>query len=162
MTLICKLAISLLFAGVTLLFCTTAKAQPESAYDISFLRNDFRTVDVVVYVNVKSRTLADKMGEGDCEKSTGTGYCLYLLRAEVKEVFKGKIKKGYIEFYTSPDMDYPHKDKLLGEHVVFLEWSKNSPDGKLSLFTLENSTRNIKHGVLAKMRKIRRAPRSDR
>jgi len=105
------------------------------------LRADLKAADVVLYVNVLSRELADQIGAGGCEQNTGAGYCLYRLKAEVREVFKGKVEKENFEFYTTTDADYKHKDWLLGEHVVFLTRSDNYPDKKMSLGTIENSTR---------------------
>ncbi|MDQ3798893.1 MAG: hypothetical protein M3384_05550 [Acidobacteriota bacterium] len=126
-------------------------------YRLSFLESDFRQVDVVAYVDVKERKLEDFLGGGDngCESDKGTGYCLYRLKAELKEVFKGGISGKTIEFYASMDMDYPKK-YLLGEKVVFLNWSDNYPDKNRGLGTIENSTREIKFDILKKMRKIAR------
>lgn len=123
-------------------------------YSPELLKSDLEQVDVVAYVNIVSRELADKLTDGDCEKNEGPGYCLYLLKAEVKEVFKGKIEEKNFEFYTSIDADYKNKDSLLGEKVVFLNRSDNYPDKKISLGAMENSTRSIKHNVLEKLRKI--------
>lgn len=124
-------------------------------YQSATLKSDFKEVDVVAYVDIKERKLEDSIGSGDCETDKGAGYCLYRLKAEVKEVFKGKIGGKTIEFYASPDMDYPKKH-LLGERVVFLnlQWSENNPDKKKTLGALENSTRWIKYDILKKMRKI--------
>jgi hypothetical protein len=126
-------------------------------YKSPSLRADFKEVDVVAYVDIKERKLADYIGSGDCETDKGTGYCLYRLKAEVKEVYKGKITEKTIEFYTSPDMDYPKKH-LLGERVVFLNWREMEIGEKKekSLSAMENSTRWIENDVLKKMRKIAR------
>ncbi len=128
-------------------------------YRVSFLRSDFAQVDVVVYVDVKSRELVDQLGGGGCADDKGPGYCLYRLRGEVKEVYKGKVETGAFEFYTVTDASYKPKDRLLGEKVVFLNWSDNYPDKKMSLGTLENSTRDVEHDVLAKMRRIAKRKR---
>lgn len=141
------------FASHQTILCQTKDEVPEF-YQMDFLRSDFKQVSAVVYVNVKSRELVDQIGQGGCEQNTGTGYCLYRLNAEVKEVFKGKVRKGDFQFYTTTDADYQNKDSLLGEKVVFLNWSDNYPDQKMSLGTLENSTRSIEYNVLAKIRKI--------
>jgi len=123
-------------------------------YKYSFLKSDFRQVDVVAYVDVKERKLEDFLGGvNGCEIDKGTGYCLYCLKGELKEVFKGEISGKTIEFYESMDMDYPKKH-LLGEQVVFLKWSDNYPDKNRGLGTIENSTREIKFDILKKMRKI--------
>lgn len=123
-------------------------------YSPRFLKSDLEQVEVVVYVNVLSRELADQITNGSCEKNEGPGYCLYLLKANVNEVFKGKIEKKDFEFYTVTDADYKNKDSLLGEKVVFLNRSDNYPNKKMNLGTLENSTRLIKHDVLEKLKKI--------
>lgn len=131
-----------------------AESNDSQFYSGKFLKSDLNQVAAVVYVNVLSRELADKLGEGDCEEGKGAGYCLYRLKAEVKEVFKGKIETKVFEFYTVTDLDYANKDLLLGEKVVFLNQSDNYPDKKMSFGTLENSTRSIKYNVLAKLRKV--------
>jgi hypothetical protein len=122
-------------------------------YSSEQLQSDFKQAEVVVYVLVKERELVNVIGKGDCEGDKGTGYCLYRLKGDVKEVFKGKVSKKAIEFYTSPDADYPKK-VLLGEKVVFLKWADNYPDKKRSLGAIENSTREIEHKILENMRKI--------
>jgi hypothetical protein len=124
-------------------------------YKSSLLRSDFKEVDVVAYVDVKERKLEDFIGGGDCETDKGAGYCLYRLKAEVKEVFKGQIGEKTVEFYMSPDMDYPKK-YLMGERVVFLKWNASDANKNKSLGAIENSTRSIKYDVLEKMRKIAR------
>ena len=129
------------------------KVDESQFYKKSMLASDYTQVDVVAYVNVKERRLVDSIGGGDCESDKGTGYCLYLLKADLKEVFKGKVTEKEIEFYTSPDAGYP-KNNLMGERVVFLNESDNFPDKKMSFGTLENSTRRIKYDVLKKLRKI--------
>lgn len=129
-------------------------------YAAKILESDYRQADVVAYVNVKERKLVDSIGTGkaDCENDKGTGYCLYLLKAELKEIYKGKSSTTEIEFYTSPDADYP-KEKLMGERVVFLNRGTSGDKKKKQLHTIENSTRWIEHEVLEKMRKIARKKR---
>jgi hypothetical protein len=124
-------------------------------YKASLLESDFKEVDLVAYVDVKERKLEDFIGSGDCEADKGAGYCLYRLKAEIKEVFKGRIGEKTFEFYMSPDMDYPKK-YLLGERVVFLKWSEGGANKNKRLSAMENSTRSIKYDVLKKMRKIAR------
>ncbi len=133
---------------------SSSKSADSGFYQSSTLKSDFNQVEVVAYVNIKERTLIDSMG-GDCENNKGAGLCLYRLKADVKEVYKGKVSAKEIEFYTSPDSDYP-KEKLMGERVVFLNRSDNYPDKQSGLGTMENSTRFIEFDVLKKMRKIAR------
>lgn len=129
-------------------------------YGAEILESDYRQVDVVAYVNIKERKLVDSMGaeKDGCENDKGSGYCLYLLKAELKEIYKGKTTASEIEFYTSPDASYP-KEKLMGERVVFLNRSTIKDKKKKQLHTLENSTRWIEHDILEKMRKIAKKKR---
>lgn len=140
------------------LFCFNAFGQDDGFYQADALKGDFRQVNAVAYVNVKTIKVADSMGSGDCEKNKGAGYCLYELSADVKEVFKGKIAGRTLKFYTSPDADYP-KEKLMGEQVVFLN-KNNVAVAKTNQFvTLENSTRKIEFDVIGKLRKIKKSVR---
>jgi hypothetical protein len=125
-------------------------------YSAELLAADLKQSDVVAHVNVLSYQLIDQIGQGGCELNEGVGYCLYRLKAQVQEIFKGKIKRKTFEFYKVTDADYAYKKKMLGRHVVFLGWSSNYPDKKMSLGTMENSTRDIKHNILRKLRKIAR------
>jgi hypothetical protein len=130
----------------------TKNVEADSAFNSEqMLRSDMKMSNIVAYVDVKKIKLVDSMGSGDCEKNTGSGYCLYELEADVKEVFKGKIKTKTVKFFISPDADYP-KERLMGEQVVFLIWNKPEKGKTARLSTIENSTR--KTDALAKMRKI--------
>lgn len=118
-------------------------------YATELLRADYKSVDVVAYVDIKEYKVADSVGRGDCGAEKSAGYCLYLLKAEVKEVFKGKVTKKEIEFYLTAESGYPKKH-LTGERVVFLELDKE----KKTLGVMENSARWIKYDILKKMRRI--------
>jgi hypothetical protein len=153
--------IILIFAGLFLSFHKEASGQTKNAQDrewdeqeTKMLKGDYKQVAVVLYVDIKTLELVDSIGKGDCREASGGGYCLYRLKAEVKEIFKGKIRRENFEFYTVIEASTGNKDFLLGEKIVFLDWSRNYPDKKKHLGTLENSTRSIKDGVLEKMRRI--------
>lgn len=118
------------------------------------LRSDLRMSNITAYVDVKNLKLIDSLG--DCENNKGGGYCLYKLEADVKEVFKGKIRTKTVKFFVSPDADYP-KNNLMGEQVVFLVRSKPEKGKAAKLGTIENSTR--KTDVLEKIRKIAKGKR---
>ena len=148
-----KTFLSVIFSIYFLIFAQNILAQ-DDFYSSKFLKSDFKQVSVVVHVNVKSRELVDHIGEGNCEDGKGTGYCLYRLQAEVKEIFKGKIETENFEFYTVVEPSLRINATLLGEKVVFLNWSDNYPDKKMSLGTMENSTRSIEKDVIKKLRKI--------
>ena len=153
--------IIVILAGLFLGFYQTAAGQSKNAEDkqwnaqlTKMLKSDYRQVAVVLYVDVKEIELVDSIGTGDCREVSGGGYCLYRLKAEVKEVFKGKVNKENFEFYTVIEASVGKKDFLLGEKIVFLDWSDNYPDKKRSLGTLENSTHSVTGDILEKMRRI--------
>jgi hypothetical protein len=81
---------------------------------------------------------------------------LYVLESEVVEPLKGRLRRGQpLTFYIAleDDVDANH---FLGEWVVFLEGSANSPTGKWSWFVLENSSLPYSEVIIAEMRKVRR------
>ncbi len=142
-------------------FClnTFGQDSENSFYQANVLKSDLKQVNAVVYVNVTALKLVDSMGSGNCETNTGSGYCLYELTAQVKEVFKGKVVGKTMKFYTSPDADYPKKN-LMGEKVVFLNKSKISVSKTKEFVTLENSTRSLEFGIVTKLRKIKKSVRA--
>ncbi len=151
------LIISFLFI-FTLCLNTFGQDSENSFYQSDVLKSDLKQVNAVVYVNVTGLKLVDSMGSGDCETNTGSGYCLYELTAQVKEVFKGKVVGKTMKFYTTPDADYP-KERLLGEKVVFLNKGEMAKVKNKQFVTLENSTRGIEFDVVVKLRKIKKSVR---
>lgn len=150
------LIISFLFIAA---FCFNAFGQTDNAfYQTDVLKSDLKQVNAVVYVNVIGIKLVDSMGSGNCETNKGSGYCLYELTAQVKEVFKGKIVGKTMKFYTSPDADYP-KERLMGEQVAFLNKNELKLTKTKEFFTMENSTRKIEFDIVAKLRKIKKSVR---
>jgi hypothetical protein len=148
---------SLLFANLTADVFGQTKTDDESGFNsVEILCSDMKMSNITAYVDVKKLKLVDSLGNADCENNKGAGYCLYELEADVKEVFKGKIKTKTIKFFISPDADYP-KERLMGEQVVFLIRNKPEKGKTAKLNTIENSTR--KTDVLAKMRKIAKQKR---
>jgi hypothetical protein len=141
----------LLFSAASLQNVSSQSEEESGLHSADMLRKDLKLADVVAYVDIKERKLVDFIGNADCENDKGTGYCLYRLTAEVKQIFKGDIKTKTIEFYESPDAGYPKK-YLMGEKIVFLIWNENEETKTKSLGTIENSTRSV--SALAKMRKI--------
>ena len=148
------LIISLLFV---ISFCLNAFGQ-DGFYDSDALKGDYNQVKAVVYLNVTGIKIVDSMGSGNCETNKGSGYCLYELTAEVKEVFKGKGVGKTLKFYTSPDADYP-KERLMGEQVVFLNQSEMAKVKDKQFVTLENSSRKIEFDIIGKLRKIKKTAR---
>lgn len=129
----------------------TVSSQTEDE-ETTGLRGDLRIADVAAYVAVKEIKFADRSDDKtDCENNTRGGYCSYLLRAEIKELFKGKIESKTLEFYIGTEATYPKKG-LLGERIVFLVWNEDEKDKPKHLSAIENSTRPA--DVLAAMRKV--------
>jgi hypothetical protein len=134
----------------------TQQVETEDGDDSSleFLRSDFKQVDVAAYVEVREIVSIGRSDEKtDCENFTGRGYCTFLLRAEVKELYKGKLKTSAIEFYEGAEAQLVRsRDRFLGERVIFLK--KFTEGGKTHFQTLDNSTRYIEDSILEKMRRI--------
>lgn len=122
-------------------------------FSVGALTEDLRRVNVVAYVNATKIQVADSIGEPDCARNSGRGYCKYLVTAEVKEVFKGGLTNRTIEIFETADAGYPQA-KFLGERVVFMFGGSEERSGSRPFFTMENSFRPIKFDVLGKLRRI--------
>ncbi len=143
---------------LSLFFASTGEtsivfAENSEYYSTKSLRNDYRIADVVAYVNVKEKILADHTNGADCDNNKGIGYCSYRLVAELLELYKGEVKSKVIEFYAGCDATYPKKN-FLGEKVIFLILNESEEGKPGSLGSLENSSRTIQHDLLQKMRTI--------
>ena len=138
------------FLGATLLFlfaCLGVQAQEgRHAYPpFENLRSDYRQVGLVAHVRVKSVKFA-----------APDVHSLYVLESEVVEPLKGRLRRGQpLTFYIALE-DGVDANRFLGEWVVFLEGSDNSPTGKWSWFTLENSSLPYSKEIVATMRRVRR------
>jgi hypothetical protein len=120
---------------------------------VSHLRNDYNQVSTVARVRILNAKVVDMIGN---ERS---GYYLYSIRSQVIEPLKGRIKKRQpLEFYLvlekGADINW-----FLGEKIVFLDRSDNSPDKKMSLFALENSTLPASKQTIARLRNIKNRSR---
>ena len=130
--------------------CLGARAQHGRDYYPTFeqLRSDYRQVALVAHVKVKSLKFAAP-GPHD----------LYAAESEVVEPLKGRLRRGQpLRFYMAFEQGVK-TDRWLGEWIVFLESSDNSPDGRRSWFTLENSSLPYSEVIIAEMRKVRRLSR---
>jgi len=129
------------------IFSLTASAQ-ESLDDrpLSSLRGDYNQVGIVARVKVKEVKFA-----------APDVHPLYLLRSEVIEPFKGKLRRGQVlEFYLAVEEGFDVNTRL-GDWIVFLEGSSNTPDKKWGWFVLENSSLPYSKQIVAKLRKIKSA-----
>ena len=126
-------------------FNAPAQSGVEEYYSFDALSSDYKQVSLVAHVKVKSV----KFAAPDIHP-------LYLLQSEVIEPLKGKLWRGQtLEFYASAEEGYD-PNLFLGESIVFLEGSANSPTGRWSWFMLENSSRRPSAETLALMRKVKR------
>ncbi len=111
---------------------------------LSRLRSDYNQVGIVARVKVKS-----------VEFAAPDIHPLYLLQSEVVEAFKGNVKRGRtLRFYLSVEEGFDVNSRL-GDWIVFLEGSANTPDKKWGWFVLENSSLPYSNKLVAKLRRIR-------
>lgn len=121
-------------------------AQNRSDWPMQYIRSDYNQVSIVAHVRIKSVNFA-----------APDIHPLYLAQSEVIESFKGKLKRGQsFEFYISAEEDY-NINKVLGERIVFLIGSANTPNRKWGWFELENSNLPVSKKNLAKVRQIKYA-----
>lgn len=147
-----------LFLGLIVLSCTILcpgsnfrnEFTQESSDDPPFsnLRSDYHQVGIVARVKVKEvKFVAPDI------------HLLYILRGEVIEPFKGKLRRGQaIEFYLFVEEGFDVNSRL-GDWIVFLERSSNTPDKKWGWFALENSSLPYSQRLASKLRRIKNANR---
>lgn len=138
-----------IFASTLLLLfaCLSASAQEgEDSYpSFDQLRADYRQVAVVAHVKVKSVRLA-----------AAGAHSLYELQSEAVEPLKGRLRRGQaLSFYLMVEEGFDVNSRL-GDWIVFLEGSDNSPTRKWSWFALENSSLPYSKEIITKMRRVRR------
>ncbi len=128
-------------------------------YAVEWLKSDYKDANVVAYIDSKEVLSVGRSDEfTDCvnfSPNTGPGYCSFTMRAEIKELYKGKLRSRTIEYSEYGEGGYiRNREQFLGKQVVFLEKYKSEKDGSIFYQVIENSTRDVDHEVLAKMRKI--------
>lgn len=113
---------------------------------LSYLRNDFKEVAVVLHVRVERAEITGRIG----------GYENWRINAVVLESFKGKFKKGdAIEYAHGAEAGFK-QEWFTGEKIVFLLAERDN-DRKLVYAVLENSTLTPNGDRIQKLRAIRRA-----
>ena len=134
---------------IIFLFTLTGSVLAQESWDgpsLSYLRSDYNQVGIVARVKVRSVKLA-----------APDIHPLYLLRSEIIEPFKGNVKRGQpLEFYLAVEEDF-NVNSRLGDWIVFLEGSANTPNKKWGWFVLENSSLPYSKKIVSKMRKIKNA-----
>lgn len=113
---------------------------------LSYLRNDYKEVAVVLHVRVERAEITGRIG----------GYENWRINAVVLESFKGKFKKGdAIEYAHGAEAGFK-QEWFTGEKIVFLLAERDN-DRKLVYAVLENSTLPPNGDRIQKLRAIRRA-----
>jgi hypothetical protein len=112
---------------------------------LSRLRGDYQQVGIVAHVKVKQIKLAVQ-----------NIHPLYLLRGEVIEPFKGRLRRGQaLEFYLAVEEGFDVNSRL-GDWIVFLEESSNTPDKKWGLFAMENSSLPYSRTIVSRLRRVKK------
>lgn len=115
---------------------------------LSYLRHDYKSVQVVLHVRVEQAEITGRVG----------GYENWKLNAVVLESFKGKFKKGdAIEFLHGAEAGFK-KEQFTGEKIVFLLAESDRERGRYYA-VLENSTLPWTKDRVAKLRRIKKSYR---
>lgn len=111
-------------------------------YSLKAIRESFAEADAVVYADVVSF-------RPDTEDS---GSFAHLLKAKVKESFKGKLIDGQEIEYREDLLYRPIRDGDLGEQILYLK--KTERDGKVFYERMGRPESLIRHNILEKLRKV--------
>lgn len=126
-------------------FCVMAQ-DDENWPPVSYLRNDYKEVAVVLHVRADRAEIHSRVG----------GYESWRINGVVLESFKGKFKKGdAIEFGHGAESGFK-AEVFTGEKIVFL-LAQRDKDGKLLYSVLENSTLAYNKDRTQKLRAIRKS-----
>lgn len=135
----------LLAIGLSTLFVLSASAQEDtSTRTLSQLKGDYGQVRIVARVKIREIKFA-----------AASIHTLYVVRGEVLETFKGRLKRGQeLEFYFDAEEDYD-VSKRPRELIIFLEGRHPVPGGGKGWYEMENSSVIPTETNLARMRRIR-------
>ena len=141
MRLLLKASIVLLILPICLL------AQDDDNWPpLSYLRNDYREVAVVLHVRVERAEISGRIG----------GYENWRINAVVLESLKGRFKKGdAIEYVHGAEAGFK-QEWFIGEKIVFL-LAERDQNRKLVYSVLENSTLPHTPDRIRKLRNIKRS-----
>lgn len=113
---------------------------------LSYLRNDYKEVAVVLHVRVERAEITGRIG----------GYENWRINAVVLESFKGKFKKGdAIEYFHGAEAGFK-QEWFIGDKIVFL-LAERDQERKLVYAVLENSTLPPNNDRVRKLRSIKKA-----
>jgi hypothetical protein len=115
---------------------------------LSYLRSDYKAVQVVAHVRIEQAEITSRVG----------GYENWSIYAVVLEPFKGKFKKGdVIDFFHGAEAGFK-RESFMGEKIVFL-LAERDRDRKPHYSVLENSTLPYTKDRARKLRLIRNRKR---
>ncbi|HEU4934800.1 MAG TPA: hypothetical protein VFT48_22135 [Pyrinomonadaceae bacterium] len=115
---------------------------------LSYLRNDYKAVQVVAHIRIEHAEITSRIG----------GYENWKIKAVVLESFKGKFKKGdAIEYFHGAEAGFK-QEYFTGEKIVFL-LAESDEKRKRYYAVLENSTLPWTKDRIAKLRLIRKSYR---
>ena len=138
----------LLRASIVLLvlpFCVLGQ-DDDNWPTLSYLRKDYREVQVVLHVRSERAEIYSRIG----------GYESWRVNAVVLESLKGRFKKGdAIEYVHGAEAGFK-QEWFLGEKIIFL-LAERDKDGKLVYAVLENSTLPYTKDRIQKLRSIKRS-----
>jgi len=128
-------------------------------YGKEMLRSDLRQADIVAYVDSREIiSVVPSDEKTDCtnfDSNTGPGYCGFVIKSEIKELYKGKLSSDTIEYFEYREATaIKSKEHYLGPQIIFLERFENEKTKKTYYQVIENSTRRIDNNVISKMREI--------
>ncbi|HET6976465.1 MAG TPA: hypothetical protein VFI24_09105 [Pyrinomonadaceae bacterium] len=136
----CKLLIILLL----LPFGPTV--QDDDWPSLSYLRQDYKSVQLVAHVRIEHAEITNRVG----------GYENWKINAVVLESFKGRFKKGdAIEYFHGAEAGFK-QEYFTGEKIVFLLAERNR-ERQLHYAVLENSTLPYNKDRITKLRQIRKS-----
>jgi hypothetical protein len=130
-----------------LLLPVCALAQDDDNWpSLSYLRNDYKEVAVVLHVRVERAEISGRIG----------GYENWRISAVVFESFKGRFKRGdVIEYFHGAEAGFK-QEWFMGEKIVFL-LAERDKDQKILYSVLENSTLPYTKDRIQKLRSIKRS-----
>jgi len=132
---------------ILLLLPVAVLAQDDENWpSLSYLRHDYRSVQIVAHVRIEKAEITDRVG----------GYENWKIKAEVIESFKGQLKKGDVFTYFHGAEAGFKKEYFSGEKIVFLLAEKGEDRG-IHYAVLENSTLPVNADRIRKLRAIRRS-----
>ena len=139
-----KTIFALLILVLVLPICLSAQTDDEWP-PLSYLRSDYKSVQVVAHVRIREAEIVNKI----------PGYDNWRISAEVLESFKGKIRNGAVIKYFHGAEAPSRKEFFTGEKIVFLLAEYDKEKKALRYSVLENSTLAPTAGRVKKLRIIR-------